>query len=268
MQVAFPSAEWQVSRRFAMPSSPAVRRKRTARRSLPRWRPSGSGHFAELATGPLAPALSRWERGSCRVLFGLPRLLSARPCAGRQRHRAAAAGLRRGHGRGEARRPGAAGPGVHRRRRPDGAAGRLSSAGPARAAWSWSISDARMLCNLTLNGVVKAIRPLTLDAGQGLRDRHGQFRSARGAGAGRGEEGELHQGAGQARGRRRLALPDQQPARRPPRRWATPSASATSSIPRGSSTCTRRRFTSARPTAAWPGRSKASSSTPTCSATR
>ena len=73
-----------------------------------------------------------------------------------------------------------------------------------------------MLCNLTLNGVVEAVRPLRADAGQGLRDRHGQLRPPRRAGPGQGEEGQLHQVAGQARGRRRLAFPDQQrPGARP-----------------------------------------------------
>ena len=90
-----------------------------------------------------------------------------------------------------------------------------------------------MLCNLTLNGVVEAIRPLRLTPGKDFEIVTVSFDPREGPELAKAEEGELREGAGQARGRRRLALPDQQPAGSGPAGCATPSASATSSTPRG-----------------------------------
>ena len=89
-----------------------------------------------------------------------------------------------------------------------------------------------MLCNLTLNGVVKAIRPLRLTPGKDFEIVTVSFDPREGPELAKAKKANYLQGAGQARGRRRLALPDQQPARERPGRWATPSASATSSTPR------------------------------------
>ena len=51
--------------------------------------------------------------------------------------------------------------------------------------------DCPMLCTLVINGLSSALGRAVARPGQGLRDRHGQLRPARHAGAGRGEEGGL-----------------------------------------------------------------------------
>ena len=69
-----------------------------------------------------------------------------------------------------------------------------------------------MLCTQVLNGLSSALGVLSLEPGQGLRDRHRQLRSARDAGAGGREEGGLPRALQAAGRRRRLALPDRRPA--------------------------------------------------------
>ena len=92
------------------------------------------------------------------------------------------------------------------------------------------------LCSLSLNGVTKAVRKIDLQPGRAVRDRHRQLQSQRGTRDGRGQEGELHQVAGQARGRRRLALPHQQRSGRRPdagrrHRFRLPAESRDGAIP-------------------------------------
>ena len=101
-------------------------------------------------------------------------------CTAATDQRAAAAGLRGGHRGRKAQRPGAAGPGVQRRRRPDRCGWAISSSRIGPCCLMPVYFQCPMLCNLTLNGVVKAIRPLQLSPARITRSSRSASIPARG----------------------------------------------------------------------------------------
>ena len=67
--------------------------------------------------------------------------------------------------------------------RPGAPCGSATTSARGRSCWCSSYYECPMLCTQVLNGLASALGVLSLDAGQGVRDRHRQLRSARDAGA-------------------------------------------------------------------------------------
>ena len=75
------------------------------------------------------------------------------------------------------------------RRDRGGRCGSATTSARGRSCWCSRTTTARCSARRCINGLASALGVLSLDAGQGLRDRHRQLRPARHAGDGVGEEG-------------------------------------------------------------------------------